>query len=61
MFRQRRPETLPRWPPQLKPEVAAVLAYEVLLGQGCKKSGPAERAMMGAKVHPHPMRRPLCP
>lgn len=35
---------------QLMPEVAAVLAYEVLLGQGCKKSGPAERALMGAKV-----------
>ena len=40
----------PRGCMQLMPEVAAVLAYEVLLGQGCKKSGPAERALMGAKV-----------
>ena len=35
---------------QLLPEVAWVLAYEVLLGQGCRKSGPAERALMHAKV-----------
>ena len=35
--------------PQLQPETAYVLVYEVLFGEGLRRRGPAERAVMAAK------------
>ncbi|GMH32500.1 hypothetical protein BSKO_00334 [Bryopsis sp. KO-2023] len=35
--------------PKLRPALAYVLAYEILIGQGCRPEGPAERAVLQAK------------
>ena len=35
--------------PQLQPETAYVLVYEVLFGEGLRRRGPAEKAIMAAK------------
>ena len=35
--------------PQLQPETAYVLVYEILFGEGLRRRGPAEKAVMAAK------------